>query len=101
MIDWKFHENDIYGKITHWSEEIGEVLQDPAILPGNMYNMDETGVMLGMLGSIQVLLGKDDMCDYRGADVKRTWVTAIKCINADGRSLLPLIIQPASTHHSN
>ena len=29
VIDWKFHENGIYGKITHWSEVIGEVLQDP------------------------------------------------------------------------
>jgi len=27
------------------------VLQDLAILPENVYNMDETGVMLGMLGS--------------------------------------------------
>lgn len=25
------------------------VLQDPAILPDNVYNMDETGVMLAML----------------------------------------------------
>jgi DDE superfamily endonuclease len=63
--------------------------------------MDETGVMLGMLGSVKVLVGKDDLRDYRGAGVKRTMVTAIECISADGRSLLPLIIWPASTHRSN
>jgi hypothetical protein len=75
---------------SHWFEVIGEVLQDLAILPENVYNMDETGVLLSMLGSVKVLVSKDDLRDYRGASVKRTMVTAIECISADGRSLLPL-----------
>jgi hypothetical protein len=100
-IDWKRHENNIYNKITHWFEVIGKVLQDPAILPENVYNMDETGVMLCKLGSVKVLVGKDDPRDYRGAGVKRTMVTAIECISANGRSLLPMIIWPATTHRSN
>jgi len=63
--------------------------------------MDETGVMLSMLGSVKVLVGKDDPRDYRGAGVKWTMVIVIECISADGRSLLPLITWPASTHRSN
>lgn len=63
--------------------------------------MDETGVMLSMLGSVKVLVGKDDLRGHRGAGVKRTQVTAIECISADGRSLLPLIIWPAKSHRSN
>jgi hypothetical protein len=98
---WERHENNIYDKITHWFEVITEVLQDPAILAENVYNMDETGVMLCILGSIQVLVGKEDPRDYRGAAVKRTMVTAIECISANGRSLLPMIIWPATTHRSN
>jgi hypothetical protein len=54
-----------------------------------------------MLGSVKVLVGKDDPQDYRGAGVKRTMVTAIECISADGRSLLPMINWPATTHRSN
>jgi hypothetical protein len=54
--------------------------------------MDETGIMLSMLGSVKVLVGKDDIQAHRGAGVKRTIVTAIQCISADGRSLHPLII---------
>ncbi|ORX99081.1 hypothetical protein BCR34DRAFT_495604, partial [Clohesyomyces aquaticus] len=54
--------------------------------------IDKTGVMLSMLGSVKVLVGKDNLRKYRGAGVKRTIVTAIKCISADGRSLLLLII---------
>jgi hypothetical protein len=40
---------------------------------------------------------KDDLRAYRGAGVKRTMVTAVECISADGRSLFPLIIWPAAT----
>lgn len=100
-IDWQRHEKNTYAKITHWFEVIGEVLQDPVIRAENVYNMDETGVMLSMLGSVKVLVGKDDLRDYRGAGVKRTTVTAIECVSADGRCLLPLIIWPASTHRSS
>jgi hypothetical protein len=35
---------------------IGAVLQDPAILAENVYNMDETGVVLSMPGSVKVLV---------------------------------------------
>ena len=54
--------------------------------------MDEMGVILSILGSIKVLVSKDDLRNYRGAGVKRTIVTAIECVSADGRSLLPLIV---------
>lgn len=100
-MDWNRHEINIYDKIMHWFEVIGKVLNDPAILPENVYNMDETGVMLCMLHSVKVLVGKDDRRDYRGAGVKRTTVTAIECISGNGRSLLPMIIWPAATHRSN
>jgi DDE superfamily endonuclease len=100
-LDWNRHDNNIYDKITHWFEVIGKELHDPIIVPENIYNMDETGVMLCMLGSMKVLVGKDDSRAYRGAGVKREMVTAIECISADGRSLLPMIIWPAATHRSN
>ena len=48
---------------------IEEVLTDLNVLPENVYNMDETGVMLSMLGSVKVLV---------------SIVTAIKCVSADG-----------------
>lgn len=100
-IDWKRHGNNIHEKIVEWFNVIGPVLQDPSVVPENVYNMDETGVMLSMLGSAKVLVGKDDEQNSRGAGVKRTMVTAVECISADGRVLLPLVIWPASTHRSN
>lgn len=99
-VDWNRHDSNIYGKVTHWFEVVEEVLEDPDVLRENVYNMDETGVMLCMLGSVKVLVGKDDLRNYRGAGVKRTMVAAIEYISSDGRCL-PLIIWPASTHRSN
>ena len=58
----------------------------------NVYNIDETGVMLSMLSSVKVLVGKDNQRNYRGRGVKRTIVTAVECVSADSRALLPLII---------
>jgi hypothetical protein len=59
-MDWKRHDKNIYDKITHWFEVIEKELRRPDIVPENVYNMDETGVMLSMLGSAKVLVGKDD-----------------------------------------
>jgi hypothetical protein len=63
-----------------------------------VYNIDETGVMLSILSSLKVLIGRDDLRAYRGVGVKRTTVTAIECISADGRSLYLLIIWPVVTY---
>lgn len=100
-MDWKRHDNNIADKIPQWFEVIEPELRRPEIRPENVYNMDETGVMLSMLGSVTVLVDKSDKRDYRGAGVKRTMVTAIECISASGECLDPLIIWPASTHRDN
>jgi hypothetical protein len=51
-VNWKRHEKYTYGKMAHWFEVIEKVLQDPAVVPENVYNMDETGVMLSMLSCV-------------------------------------------------
>ena len=71
------------------------------MLRGNIYNMDETGIMLSTLGSVKVLVGKDDLRNYRGVGVKRTMITAVECISCDSRYLHPLIIWLRHTHRSN
>ena len=57
-----------------------------------MYNIDETSVMLSMLGSIKVLVSKYNRRDYRGTRVKRITITTIKRISSDSRYLNPIII---------
>jgi hypothetical protein len=66
---------------------IKEVLQYLAILVENIYNIDETRIMLSMLSSVKVLISKYDKRDYRGARVKHISVTVIECISSDNRYL--------------
>lgn len=80
---------------------IRKILQDSTILSKNVYNMNDTEVMLSMLDSVKVLIDKDDRRDYRDTGVKRTMMTAIECISADDRSLLSMIIWPVITHRVN
>jgi len=98
-LDWRRY--DIYDKVVHWFEVIEKVLTNPDVLQENVYNMDETGIMLSKLNSVRVLVGKDSKRGYRGARVKRTTITAIECVSGDGRYLNPMIIWPASTHRAN
>jgi hypothetical protein len=57
--------------------------------------------MLSVLNSVKVLVGKDHTQAYRGPRIKRTMVTAVECISADGRYLEPMITWPAKTHQAN
>lgn len=41
-------------KIIHWFQVMKEVLQHPAVRRENIHNMDETGVMLGMVGTYKI-----------------------------------------------
>jgi hypothetical protein len=68
------------------------VLCDPAILAENVYSMEKTRVMLYMLSSMKFLIGKDNTQIYRGARVKQTTTTTVKCISANSRYLNPIII---------
>ena len=42
-LDWNRHDNNIFDKVTLWFDVIEKELHEPAILPQNVYNMDETG----------------------------------------------------------
>jgi hypothetical protein len=97
-LDWARH--NIYEKVEQWFTVIGRELQDPAIMAENVYNMDETGILPSALTARKFLVSAEDVKKYRGAGVKRTLVTAVECVSADGRCLDPLIIWPASTHRS-
>ena len=92
---------NIRDKVIHWFEIIGQELRNPSILPENVYNMDETGIILSAPHSMKMLVSRDVLCSTRGVGVQRTLVTAVECVSAWGQSLTPLIVWPAATHRSN
>jgi hypothetical protein len=91
-IDWQRHDYHIYEKVVEWFSVIGKELASLTILTKNIYNIDKTGVLLSILNSLKVLVGKNELKTYRGAGVKRTLIIAIEYISVDGQYLYPLII---------
>jgi hypothetical protein len=55
--------------MVEYFEGVVNLLKDPAILPQNCYDMDETGILLSMLGSVKLLVDKDEKRDYTGVGV--------------------------------
>ena len=88
-------------KTRNWLVIIGRELKNPAILPENFYNMDETGVLSNVLSSLKILVGRDGLRNHRAVAVDCTLVTAIEFISANIRCIQPLIIWPAATHRSS
>ena len=100
-LDWRRHEKNIYAKIVNWFDLMRVQLEETGVMQENVYNMDETGVMLSVLGSSKYLVSAEMQKTHRGAGSKRTLITAVECISADGRSLPPLIIFPGVDLRSN
>jgi len=76
-------------------------LEKADVLQENVYNMDETGVLLSVLGSSKYRVNAEVPKTHRCSDTKRTLVPAVECISADGRGLPPLIIFPGVDLRSN
>ena len=57
--------------------------------------------MLSVLKSMKVLVGREELRNYRGTGVQRTLITVTECISADGNCLDELAIWLAATHRSN
>lgn len=53
-LDWARH--DIYEKVEQWFTVIEKELHSPAVLSENVYNMDETGVLLSLLAARKFLV---------------------------------------------
>ena len=99
-LDWAQHDHNVYNKVTQWFSVIGKELHDPVIVSENVHNMDVTSVLLSVLSSLKILVGKEDVINYRGTAVTRTLIIAIEFISADGRCLFPPIVWPTSTYRS-
>ena len=66
-----------------------------------MYNLDEKGFLIGVLQKIKRIFTKawQEQGKLKGTaqDGNRTWITLVACICADGTSLLPALIYPATS----
>ena len=68
-LDWRRHEKSIYNKVVKWFDIMRAQLEDADVLQENIYNMDETGVLL-VLGSSKYLVSAEMPNTHRGTDTK-------------------------------
>lgn len=79
-IDWTRADESIYGKVVHWFKIVEKQLSRADILADNVYNMDETGVLLGQSATVKMLVHRKDHRCSRGTGVKRILVTATESL---------------------
>jgi hypothetical protein len=97
-MDWARSGHAIYDKLVAWFDLYKATMVEPGYIPGNTYNMDETGVMLSVMKTKKGLCATDDTRQYRGTPTDRELVTAVECISMDGFTLKPMIIMKAKSH---
>jgi DDE superfamily endonuclease len=71
-----------------------KTVEEYDIQDGDIYNMDEKGVMAGQIGEEKVIVTADTRFAQKSfvtQDGSREWVTIISCISLDGR-YLPLYV---------
>lgn len=59
---------------------MGKQLSERGILQENVYNMDETGVLISNLNTVKVLASRVDVQSCRGVGLRRTMITAVECV---------------------
>jgi hypothetical protein len=78
--------------VDEFFDMLTEVIKEYNILPGNLYNMDEKGIQLGIGVRITAMIDQDQKTVYSIEDGNRELVTVIETICADGSILHPSVI---------
>ncbi|KAM5513515.1 fot5 transposase [Fusarium oxysporum f. sp. phaseoli] len=73
-----------------------------APLVDDIYNVDETGFLMGMIAGGIVVTGTDRRGKPKSVQLgNREWITVIQAINADGWAVQPFIIGAGQYHLAN
>jgi hypothetical protein len=64
----------------------------------NIYNMDETGFLLGQALKVKVICRKGRKNPRYSQDGNRKMATLIECVSADGRVIPPMYIYKGTMH---
>ena len=89
-LDWRRHEKNIYKKIVNWFDLMRAQLEEANVLQENVYNLDETGVLLSVIESSKCLVNAEMHKSHTGTDSKRTLITVVECtrVSVESQRLL-------------
>src|SRR5450432_953245 len=73
--------------ISNWFQLFHDVVKEYDIDSNDIYNMDEKGIMMGVIKKVKVLVSKYEKKNYMTQDGSREWVTLIECVSLGGKVL--------------
>lgn len=86
--------------LNHWFEHFNAVRERYRVSWENIYNMDETGIALGVCTNQRVIGRVDTTQSYKATPENREWVSIIETISVNSRRLRCLIIFKGNTLQS-
>ncbi|TVY62375.1 hypothetical protein Focb16_v004072 [Fusarium oxysporum f. sp. cubense] len=88
--------------IRNWFRLVQNTIAKYGIRSDDIYNFDETGFMIGMIGSGIVITDAERRGKPKSVQPgNREWVTVIQAINAEGRAIDPFIVVAGQYHLAN
>ncbi len=94
-------QGSTYERLLEWFQIASDVFKPDEIKAYNIYNMEETGVMLGMLRTVKQVVATDVPTPYRRAPQTRESATVLECVAATGRAIKRMVIVKAKSHRNN
>jgi hypothetical protein len=88
--------------IRNWFTLVANTIAKYGIRSNDIYNVDETGFLMGMIASGMVVTGTDRRGKPKSVQPGNgEWITVIQAINADGWAVQPFIIGAGQYHLAN
>ena len=95
-MDYTRHQADSEARYKLYFDLVHSKIEEFDVLPGNIYNMDEKGFMIGQIGRSKRVFSRETWEKRRKTedlqDGSREWITVLACVGADGDALPPGLI---------
>ena len=78
--------------IEHWFQLYNTTIEKYGIATGDIYNMDEKGIMHGVIASSKIIIPHIMKTGNVRQPGNREWTTLVECISTRGQHLPPMVV---------
>ena len=87
--------------IQNWFDLVRNTINKYGIPPSDIWNFDESGFAMGVLGSGMIVTGVNSIGKQSSVQAgNREWTTTVDAINAEGAAIPPMIIFTGKLHQA-
>jgi hypothetical protein len=92
-MDYTRHNADSEARYKLYLDLVYSKIEEYGVLPGNTYNMDEKGFMIGQVGRTKRVFSRETCEKKRKTEVLQDgspeWITVMACVGDGGDALPP------------